>query len=344
MAIRKSAPTIVGTPPPEPGKKPRWFVGLVMILGFLGVGWLGLWAREEMATRSTARSARDRIAAGQFDAAGPFLDRFLKARPKSAEAHFLAAQRCAGLDRFDMALTELRLAQNLGYPVRPIDRQRGIVLAKLGLLNEAEPILRRVYLAHASDNGPDAEVDEALARCYLETFQLRAADLVIKRWLIDDPASAKACFWKAEVERHKADPDQDVLISLYERVLSLDHNHDKARLALAELYLKVHRSNNAASEYEAYLKRHPDDVEACLGLGQIAAEEGRDGDAIRLLDHAARLASKDYRPLVERGKMEIRRGQLAAALGYFDKAVQLDLTEPEIHYQAQPDPHSTWAT
>ena len=103
----------------------------------------------------------------------------------------------------------------------------GIVLARLGLLNEAEPILRKVYLTHTSDNGPDAEVDEALARCYLKTFQLRAADEVIRRWLIDDPGSAKACFWKAEVERHKADPDQDVLISLYERVMSLDQNHDQ---------------------------------------------------------------------------------------------------------------------
>ena len=58
------------------------------------------------------------------------------------------------------------------------------------------------------------------------------------------------------------------MIDDYEHALRLDPAHDKARLALAELYLKAHRQEDAAREYTTHLKVHPDDPEACLGLGK----------------------------------------------------------------------------
>lgn len=314
-------------------RRNNWKLGLVTVLGLLVLGWLIVWLRAELAVRQSAETANALITAGKFqEAAGP-LAHWLKARPRSAEAHFHAARGALGLGRLDEGFAELRTAGELGYPAQQIDRQRGIVLSQLGQYRAAEPLLRKVFVAHVSGSPPDLEVDEALARCYLETFQLRAADEVIKRWMTDDPQSARATFWKAEVLRHKANVDQDELITLYEQVLRFDPGHDKARLALAELYLKTHRSELAEREYTSYVQRHPDDAEACLGLGQITAEQGKDEKAIQLLEHAARLAPKDDRPLVERGKLEIHHGRLKEAMEFFDRAVQMDFTEPEVHYQ-----------
>jgi tetratricopeptide (TPR) repeat protein len=216
---------------------------------------------------------------------------------------------------------------------RSADRQRGIILSQTGQLALAEPILRKLFRANVADGRGDAEVDEALARCYLETFQLRSAEEVIKKWIIDAPSDAKAYYWRAEAARRGTSSDQDSLIADYQQALRLDPNHDNARLALAGLYLGAHRSDDARREYTIYLERHPDNAEACLGLGQIDAEQNHPEEAIRYLDRAMKLAPNDYRPLVERGKMDIRRGQFASALQYFDKAVGMEATEPEVHYQ-----------
>lgn len=333
MAAWRSAPATSRAPSRMTSKRVRRLAGVGAVLGSVALGWSILRIRDEFAVRASARAARDLIAAGQFQAAGEPLERWLKARPKSPEARFLAARRAIGIERFELGFTELQAARTLGYSAEAIDRERAIVLSRLGRLAEAEPVLRKIFLAHTGDSSRDAEVDEALTRCYVETFQLRAADEVIKRWILDAPTDAKAYYWKAEVDRRKTDADQDALIADYEHVLRLDPEHDKARLALAELYLKAHRGDDAAREYTVHLERHPDDVEACLGLGQIAAEQGREEEAIRLLDRVTKLAPKDFRPLVERGKMEIHRGRLTSALGFFDKAVQMDSTEPEVHYQ-----------
>lgn len=308
-------------------------MALVLVSGVLAFGWLALWFRDVMEVRSSAQAARDLIAAGRYDQAGVFLEKWLKERPNSAEARFLAARGAIGLGRLDAGLSELEAARRLGHPAEAVDRQKGIALSRMGLLNEAEPLLRKVFLAHPNDGFSDPEVDEALTRCYLETFQLRAAHEVIKRWLRDDPQSAQAYYWKAEVQRREADVDPDTLIPLYQRVTQLDPDHEKARLALAEQYLKTHRDDLAAQEYAAALERNSTNVEARLGLGEIAAKRGREDEAIRLFDRAAELAPRDFRPLAERGKIEIRHARFAAALEFFDRALAIDSTEPEVHYQ-----------
>ena len=156
---------------------------------------------------------------------------------------------------------------------------------------------------------------------------------MIKRWIEDAPNDARAYYWKGEIGRRKTDSEQAELIDDFEHALRLDPSHDKARLALAELYLKAHRQDDAAREYTTHLKIHPDDPEACLGLGQIAAERGQDEEAIRLLDRAMELAPRDHRSLIERGKLDFRRGKSTSALAFFDKAIEVDATEPEVHYQ-----------
>ncbi len=156
---------------------------------------------------------------------------------------------------------------------------------------------------------------------------------MIKRWIDDAPNDARAYYWKGEIDRRKTDTEQAQLIDDFEHALRLDPSHEKARLALAELYLKAHRQEDAAREYTTHLKTHPDDPEACLGLGRIAAERGQDEEAIRLLDRARELAPRDNRSLIERGKLDFRRGKSTSALAYFDKAIEVDPTEPEVHYQ-----------
>jgi tetratricopeptide (TPR) repeat protein len=307
-----------------------------LVIGALVIAatcWLAVTARARISLQADAQRSRRLIAAGEYQDATIPLQRWLKAEPDSAEARYLVARQAMGLGRYEAGLVALEQARARGYPESTLNRERGLALVRLGRLTEAEPLLRAVFIAQKNAGVADPELDEGLARCYLETFQLRAAQEVTDRWIRDAPGDARAYYWRAETEQRKADADSAVMIPHYERVLELEPEHDKARLALAELYLKSHRVQDAAREFTTHLRRHPDNFDACLGLGQIAAAEGRDEEATHQLERARALAPRDPRPLVERGKMELQRGRLATALELFDKAVALDSAEPEVHFQ-----------
>jgi tetratricopeptide (TPR) repeat protein len=297
------------------------------------VGGLGYKLWEAGAVRSASRDAKRRIEAGAFEQAGASLDRWLTARPDDAEARFFAARRAIGLQRFDDGLLALQSARKLGYPAVAVDREQGLVLARAGRHADAEPILGRLFRQAGASGKGDAEVDEALARCYIETFQLRAAEEVVKQWIVDAPDDARAYYWKADIDRRKIDTTPDVLVASYEQVVRLDPRHEKGRLALAELYLMTHRYDDAAVQFEIIRASRPDDVEALLGLGRVAVERGEDDEAGRCFDRAAGVAPNDFRPLSERGKLELKRGRFQSALDFFNRAVALNADEPEVHYQ-----------
>ena len=301
---------------------------LVVLIGIAIVG-VTIKARHELSVQADAREARRLIHEGKFEeAAGP-LDRWLKSRPGSAEALFLSARAMFAAGLMDRGFTMLERARTQGHPPREIARQKAIILSHLGRHNEAEPVLSQLSL---SSTNPDPEADEALAKCYLETFQLGRAESAIDRWIRDAPANVKPYFWKLDLAR-KVKAESSVVIEIIQRILQLDPDSDQAHLALAEVYLQKHRLDEAEREYSAHLKLKPGSSSAYLGLGTIAMERGDEEGAIRNLDQAERLDPRDVRPLLERGKLEVGRGRSESGLTFMDRALKIDAGEPEVHYQ-----------
>jgi tetratricopeptide (TPR) repeat protein len=314
--------------PSHLARRQPWFWGAFGILLFILAYPAVVVIRAELAIHTDARSARHLIELGKYQEARAPLERWLHKRPTSAEASFLSARSFCGLRAYDHALPALENAAKLGYPAAEIMRVRAIALAWMGRYQEAEPMLQRIAQAGTS---PDSAVDEALAKCYLESFQLIAADHIIDRWIKDAPEDARARYWKGEVAR-KTSEDLPAVIQHYEAALRLDSEYDPARLVIAELYLESHRVDDAAREYTSYLSRHPEDPAAYIGMAQIALEQGDLASAIRQFDQAAIVAPRDTKPLLERGKIEIQRGHLESALHFLDRALAIDPKEPAIHY------------
>ena len=94
MAAWRTAPVTLREPSRMTGIRVRWLAGVGIILGLVALGWLIFWIRDEFAVRASARAARQLIAAGQFQAAGEPLERWLKARPKSPECALPCRSRC----------------------------------------------------------------------------------------------------------------------------------------------------------------------------------------------------------------------------------------------------------
>ncbi len=333
--MNRSRSRTEGTAPATLGSrtsKRRWRKPLAFVI-VVGLGLLVVKMGSEIAILNNAREAKRLIDLGEFQSAESPLDQWLASKPNSGEAHFFAAKQAIGLQRFAQGVVELEAARKFGYPAEVLDREKGILFARIGRLQEAEPLLRKIFFSPSRVPQRDVDLDEALARCYIETFQLRAAEEVVKRWVVDAPDDARAYYWRAEIQRRKPDSEIEPLIADYEQALRLDPNHHLARIALAELYLKTHRNDDAKREFASHLEHYPDDLEAHLGLGRIAVEKGDDAEAIRHFDRGASIAPNDYRPFAERGKMEMERGRFADALSYFEKATAADASEPEIHYQ-----------
>jgi tetratricopeptide (TPR) repeat protein len=320
------------------GRSPRGFLAIARRHPWLGAvaaapivamaAWVGQRAREEWAVRSEARTVRNLVEAGEHGRAAQALERWLKARPDSAEAMFLKARCELAARSYGPGFADLDRARTLGYPIQSIERERAIALSRVGRHAEAEPILRGLYLKATT---PDHEVIEALARSYLETFQLGAATKVIARWIQDRPGDAKAYLWKAELDSKTAE-EASVLIDDYEKVVQRDPGSDKARLALAELYRKAHRLGEAQALYLALLEEGSKDAEVYLGLGQTTLELGDEAKAVEYLDRGLELAPGKMQPLIERAKIDLRHGKFAAALAFLDRAREIDATEIEVHY------------
>ena len=122
-------------------RRHKWLGAAAVVLTSVLAAWIALKAREEWTIRSDARMVRSLISAGQFEQASEPLERWMRARPGSGDAAFLAARCELGLLSYAAGFADLDRVLKLGYSIELIERERGIALSRLGRHAEAEPIL-----------------------------------------------------------------------------------------------------------------------------------------------------------------------------------------------------------
>jgi tetratricopeptide (TPR) repeat protein len=278
--------------------------------------------------RDLAR-ARELVALGRFDEAREPLSRWLAAAPDSAEAIFLAARSALAFGLIEQGLKGLDRARSLGYEPTKVERETALALASLGRHTEAEPLLRRLS---ATSQIPDAQIEQALARAYMTTFQLHAAAEAIKRWIEVAPDNPLPYLWRADVgQRTNASIEQ--LISDYERALALDPKSREAKLGLAERRVERREFAEARGLYEQLLEETPVNPAAVLGLGRAYDGLGRAQEAEAQFLKALELDPDSVQPLLELARAAMRLGENEKALEWLDRARSLDDSEPEVHYQ-----------
>jgi Flp pilus assembly protein TadD len=290
-----------------------------MVLGLGVIGVAGSMVRAHRAVEADAQAVRAALAAGRAAGARQPLERWLRARPKSAEAHALLAEVALVEGDFGKVKGAFNQARALGYPEDQLERIRAIWLARLGRYPEAEPTLTRLW---ETQPRIDPSVHEALARIFLKTYRLRRAKAVIERWSREAPADGRPFLWLTEIDRRTEVDNPESWERHYREALRRDPELDPARHGLAESLRKVHRNDEAAREYAHYLARHPDDPVALTGAGLNALELGDLAEAARLLDRALALAPANPAALKGRAEVDLQRGELNAAVRRLDQAVQ----------------------
>ncbi|QEH37935.1 hypothetical protein OJF2_65310 [Aquisphaera giovannonii] len=136
------------------------------------------------------------IAEGRAGEAAAAASRWLAAEPRAAGGHVLRGRVDVAEDRLPEAADELRSAMAMGGEPGDLALLRALIAAKAGRHAEAIPSLER---ASSGAHRADRQVAEALARAYLETYDLNRAAIVLDRWARDFPDDPKPHLWRAEV-------------------------------------------------------------------------------------------------------------------------------------------------
>jgi tetratricopeptide (TPR) repeat protein len=313
----------------RPASRRRVWRFTALAFGVALLGWAGVALQNELAVGRYARAARRSISAGRFDEAREPLERWLRANPNDPEAHFLKARVALAKGDAKEISEQLRLAVKLGYSRAEIDRLDAIVKVRLGQYADAKPLLEHLF---QTSSKPDPELYEALARIYLQTYELTNAQKVLERWIRDAPNDPTPYLWFTEIDS-RTTADSTVLQEEHFRAaLERNPNLDKARLGLAELLRKARRNTEAAEQFTLYLARNPHDVTACVGAALCAKGNDDEEAAIGFLNRALAVAPDDPSALKERAGIDQRHGQYATALARLDRALKADPFDTETLY------------
>jgi tetratricopeptide (TPR) repeat protein len=188
----------------------------------VGIVTIHFWLREPHA----ARQARQALAAGRYNDADVALARWLKAVPAAAEAHLLKGRVAVELGHIAEAVAELNRAQNDQTDPHGMALLRAIIASKAGRHAVALPVLQQAFDA---GRAPDRQVDQRLAKTYLETYDLEGAAVVLDRWARDFPDDPKPHLWRAEIDR-RTGGDGEALQRDYREAIRRDPSLAAGRL------------------------------------------------------------------------------------------------------------------
>jgi tetratricopeptide (TPR) repeat protein len=288
---------------------------------------VGVWTRWKQSI--VAARLREAVEKRQFADVEAPLERWLRSEPNSAEAHYFKARVELARGRSQAALRELDRAQALGHPDREVHRWRAFVLVLSGRESEAEPILRRLA---STASGPDPEVDEALARIFLQSYRLDAASRALDLWIRDAPNDPTPYVWYAEIDQ-RLNAAPAVRIDHLRKALARQPDLAKAQLGLADALRLAHRNDEAQTEYRRFLDRHPRDPAGHTGAGLNALARGRLEEAQADLDAALEVTPNDVTALRERAAIDFRQGRFAKALDRLERASKAQPNDGELLYR-----------
>lgn len=281
-----------------------------------------------LAARADARAARIAVEEGRYDEARRAIDRWIDARPGSAEAYFLRARVALAEQEPAEIVEAFGKAQELGYPFEELDRLKGLLLVFIGRPGEAEPLL---VSAFERAGGDDPEVAEALAGVLLGSYRIHPARIVLEHWMGSDPGDALPYLLMTEVDR-RTQADPETILTRYRAALDRDPTLAPARLGLARTLREAGRHDEAADAFASYLELCPDDPDALVDSGRTAMDRGDLEAAADYLDAALTIAPDDPSALRERGVLDLRLGDPEAALGRLDEAVDRSPFDREAWY------------
>jgi tetratricopeptide (TPR) repeat protein len=287
-----------------------WLAIAFLLIVAAFVGWL-LWPDPYLAAAERALERRN------YAEASAILEEGLKRRPRDTRLLFLAARTARRASRFEQAQDYLRACQRLQAPTDAIDLELALMRVQQGDLEVEDYLLGRV----AREDPDTLLIWEVLIQQYLDTYRLYKARDCLDLFLERRPDDVSALLGRGYVwERLFL---YSAAVRDYRRAVQVEPANDNARLRLAETLLITGPPEEAAEQFEELSRRHPDSTDARLGLARAWRQQGRGGQAERLLDALLAEHAQNVAALTERGVLAMDARELGRAEDLLRRALAL---------------------
>lgn len=261
----------------------------------------------------------------KFDEARTCAERALRQQPKNVVALVLHANAMAGLKRSGAALADIQRAIALDPTRSATYSELGVFQFANGAQEQAEENLKKA----ADQAQTSAEPHLTLASLYWAQGRMGEAEAELKRAVGVEPSSvlanrALATFYlgaerPSEAEKH------------LKAIVAADPTTG-ARLALADYYIVLNRSNDAISLLNVVAQDREGYGEARSRIAAIAYEAGRQEEAHRILDETLAQDKSSSRALMTKSQFLLVEQKSDEALELLKASVAADSRSIPAHY------------
>jgi protein O-mannosyl-transferase len=120
---------------------------------------------------------------------------------------------------------------------------------------------------------------------------------------------------------------------LWRHALAVTNENDVAHLALGQLLVDQKRLDDAITELQTVVDRHPNDIDARLKLANALSEkEGRMNDAIAEYEAAAKIGDPNPDVGTTLANLLLEQGRVGEAIQYYRAVLQLQPSSALAHY------------
>jgi tetratricopeptide (TPR) repeat protein len=278
---------------------------------------------------SELTAADEALQHGRLEEARWHLQETLRYRPRSPAAHVLAARAARLAGNFKEAEEHLHSCRRFQRGVSEDCQLEELMLrAQSG---EVDAVFDKlwVYVVRAHPAAP--LVLESLCLAFTTEMNMEAARTCIERWLVQQPESAQAVFyrgcWFEQVQAFPRAAED------FRHAQELDPQRGDVRLHLAGVLATQHQDAEAVQEYESVIRREPANGEALLGLARCRRQLGQSEEAERLLDHLLAAEPDNAEALTERGLAALQDDRVPQhAEAFLRRAVAAEPAAREAHY------------
>ena len=196
---------------------------------------------------------------------------------------FLLGRTHRKQDHVDQATLCLELAEKAGYPSEAVQRERWLLQAQTGQLQELE---HQVGELLKDPQGDEAEICEALVRGYRASKQFQRAKEIIDAWQADFHSDAQPHYWRGMLWLDTKFVDLAELE--FRNALHMRPEHSDALFALAKLLQDRQAFVESLHTYRRFLFNKENDVGGTLGVVHCLRQLGRVEEAKSTLSRLSR--------------------------------------------------------
>ncbi|MCS6976199.1 MAG: tetratricopeptide repeat protein [Gemmatales bacterium] len=277
------------------------------------------------------REAHRDAEAGRFLEAREHLRRCLEVWPASGETHFQMARICRRAGDYATAQHHLQQARQYRWPGAAVDLE--LLLLDVQANGARGPDAATLQHFIYSNQHPDEKlILEALVKGYVHNFYLRDAEYWLNYWVEMHPDDWFAYYWRGQLRERFGKLDE--AIADYRQALRLSPGQLDAAFRLGQvLQQKGIDLAEARQLFELYLKAHPEDGPALLGLARCHRGLGEPASAQAVLDRIKSDSPSYAKALLLRALLASDQENYPQALEYLREAERLNPKEPDIAHQ-----------